>query len=125
MDKKVININTLKIHGKDALMKDDNELLRDTIRKFIEKDMEDGKALLDMLMELKEESKTSSKSYEKLVKEGLKKLIDGIYVEPKNRYKFTQILAQNRIHKYALINEKFVFPNYNEHQKALFIAQNI
>lgn len=125
MDKKVININTLKIHGKDALTKDDNELFHDTLRKFVQNDIEDGKALLDMLIKLKEESSTSSKSYDELVEEEFKKLNDGIYIDHEKRDKFIQILSQNGVYKYALINEKFVFANYNQYQRAMLIAQNI
>ena len=125
MDKKIIGLDVFKLHGKDALTKSDDELYRKSVKDFVHNDMEAAKTLVNMFDNLKEKSEKTNTSYEKLVKIEFEKLLEGIYIDEKNKNKFIKFLIQNNILEYLIEDNRFIFTNYDHYKKAMFISQNL
>lgn len=125
MKKKVIDLWQYKTYGRDALIKEDEELFNEGLQELLNIDLDSAQTFLQIVEDIKEQAKETNIPYPNLLEKEFNKYLEGLYVEKKKQTKVNQQLDKNKISEYIMHEDKLFFLNFGDYKKATFIVENI
>ena len=125
MKKKVIDLWQYKIHGKDALIKSEDELFNDGLKELLNTDLDSAQTFFDIVADIKEQAQEINIPYTQLLEKEFDKYVEGLYVKKSIQQKVIQQLDKNKISQYILQDDRLFFLNYGDYKRAVFIVENI